>query len=91
VYLLIINPKREISTTNQKKLLAFAKEAAKSVRTEKDLCGLSPMLKKLTVEPGAYTAIDYLKTRPPLSIFFGCTVLIFVTKNMAILINKYGH
>jgi len=46
------------------------------------------MLKKLTVEPGGYTAIDYLKIGLPQSILCGCTVLILVPKNMAFLINK---
>jgi putative transposase len=35
---------------NQKELLAFAKEAAKSMKTEKDLSDFSRMLKKVTVE-----------------------------------------
>ena len=35
---------------NQKELLAFAKEAAKSMKTDKDLSDFSRMLKKVTVE-----------------------------------------
>jgi putative transposase len=35
---------------NQKELLAFAKEAAKSMKIEKDLCDFRRMLKKVTVE-----------------------------------------
>jgi hypothetical protein len=34
---------------NQKELLAFAKEAAKSMKTEKDLGDFDRMLKKVTV------------------------------------------
>jgi putative transposase len=40
-----------ISTMNQKELLAFAKEAAKSMKTEKDLSNFSRVLKKVTVGP----------------------------------------
>jgi hypothetical protein len=35
---------------NQKELLAFAKEAAKSIKTDTDLSDFSRMLKKVTVE-----------------------------------------
>jgi putative transposase len=35
---------------NQKELLAFAKEAAKSMKTEKDLSDFSRMIKKVSVE-----------------------------------------
>ena len=35
---------------NQKELLAFAKEAAKSMKTEKDLGDFNRMLKQVTVE-----------------------------------------
>jgi hypothetical protein len=34
---------------NQKELLAFAKEAAKSMKTDKDLVDFSRMVKKVTV------------------------------------------
>ncbi len=42
-------PLREISTMNRKQLEAFAKEAAKTLKTEKDLSDFSHMLKKITV------------------------------------------
>lgn len=35
---------------NRKELEAFAREAAKSLKTEKDLSDFSRMLKKITVE-----------------------------------------
>ena len=42
---------------NQKELLLFAKEAAKSIKTEKDITDLSRMLKKVTVEAGLGTKL----------------------------------
>ena len=58
MYLLIINPYWEISTTNRKELEAFAKEAAKSLKTEKDLSDFSRMLKKVTVEAALGAELD---------------------------------
>ena len=43
---------------NQKELLAFSKEAAKSMKTEKDLSDFSRMLKKVTVEAALGTEFD---------------------------------
>ena len=43
---------------NQKELLAFAKEAAKSMKTEKDLSDFSRMLKKVTVEAALGAEFD---------------------------------
>jgi putative transposase len=43
---------------NQKELLAFAKEAAKSMKTEKDLSDFSRMLKKVTVEAALGAELD---------------------------------
>jgi len=43
---------------NQKELLAFAKEAAKSMKTEKDLSDFSRMLKKITVEAALGAELD---------------------------------
>ena len=45
---------------NQKELLAFAKEAAKSMKTEKDLSDFSRMLKKVTVEAALGAELDDL-------------------------------
>ena len=42
-------PLREISSMKQKELLAFAKEAAKSMKTEKDLSNFRRMPKKVSV------------------------------------------
>jgi putative transposase len=41
-----------------KELLAFAKKAAKSMKTEKDLCDFSRMLKKVTVEAALGAEFD---------------------------------
>ena len=43
---------------NKKDLEAFAKEAAKSFKTEKDLSDFSRMLKKVTVEAALNTELD---------------------------------
>lgn len=43
---------------NKKELKAFAREAAKSLKTEKDLCDFSKMLKKVTVEAAFNTELD---------------------------------
>ena len=43
---------------NQKELLAFAKEPAKSMKTEKDLSDFSHMLKKVTVEAALGAELD---------------------------------
>jgi putative transposase len=43
---------------NQKELLAFAKEAAKSMKTEKDLSDFSRMLKKVTAEAALGAELD---------------------------------
>ena len=43
---------------NQKELLPFAKEAAKSMKTEKDLSDFSRMLKKVTVEAALGAELD---------------------------------
>ena len=43
---------------NQKELLAFAKEAARSMKTEKDLSDFSRMLKKVTVEAALGAELD---------------------------------
>ena len=43
---------------NRKELEAFAKEAAKSIKTEKDLCNFSKMLKKITVEAALNAELD---------------------------------
>jgi putative transposase len=43
---------------NQKELLAFVKEAAKSMKTEKDLSDFSRMLKKVTVETALGAELD---------------------------------
>jgi len=42
----------------QKEILAFAKEAAKSMKTEKDLSDFSRMLKKVTVEAALGAELD---------------------------------
>jgi len=53
---------------NQKELLAFAKEAAKSMKTEKELSDFSRMLKKVTVEAALGAELDdhlgYVSTPP---------------------------
>ena len=43
---------------NEKELLAFAKKAAKSMKTEKDLSDFSRMLKKVTVEAALGAELD---------------------------------
>jgi putative transposase len=43
---------------NPKELLAFAKEAAKSMKTEKDLSDFSRMLRKVTVEAALGAELD---------------------------------
>jgi putative transposase len=43
---------------NRKQLEAFAKAAAKSLKTEKDLSDFSRILKKITVETALNGAID---------------------------------
>jgi len=43
---------------NKKELEAFAREAAKSLKTEKDLCDFSKMLKKVTVEAALNAELD---------------------------------
>jgi transposase-like protein len=43
---------------NRKQLKVFAKEAAKSLKTEKDLSDFSRMLKKITVEAAFNGAMD---------------------------------
>ena len=43
---------------NPKELLAFAKEAAKSMKTEKDLSDFSSMLRKVTVEAALGAELD---------------------------------
>ncbi len=43
---------------NKKEMLAFAKEAAKSMKTEKDLSDFSRMLKKVTVEAALGAELD---------------------------------
>jgi len=43
---------------NKKELEAFAREAAKSIRSEKDLCDFSKMLKKVTVEAALNAELD---------------------------------
>ena len=43
---------------NKKELEAFAKEAAKSFKTEKDLSDFSRMLKTVTVEAALNTELD---------------------------------
>ena len=43
---------------NRKEIEAFAKEAAKSIKTEKDLCDFSKMLKKITVEAALNAELD---------------------------------
>ena len=48
----------EISTMNQKELLAFVKEATRSMKTEKDLSDFSRMLKKVTVEAALGAEFD---------------------------------
>ena len=49
---------REISTMNPKELVAFTKEAAKSMKTEKDLSDFSCMLKKVTIEATLGAELD---------------------------------
>ena len=44
---------------NKKELLAFAKEAAKSMKTEKELSDFSRMIKKVTVEAALGAELDY--------------------------------
>jgi hypothetical protein len=58
VYLLIINPNREISKMNKKELQALAQQAAKNIKTEKDLCEFSAMLKKITIEAALNAELD---------------------------------
>jgi putative transposase len=43
---------------NQKERLAFAKEAAKSMKTEQDLSDFSRMLNKVTVEAALGAELD---------------------------------
>ena len=43
---------------NKKELEAFAREAAKSIKTEKDLSDFSRMLKKITVETALNAELD---------------------------------
>jgi len=43
---------------NQKELLAFAKEAAKNMKTEKDLSDFSRMIRKVTVEAALGAELD---------------------------------
>ena len=43
---------------NEKELLAFAKKAAKSMKTDKDLSDFSRMLKKVTVEAALGAELD---------------------------------
>ena len=43
---------------NKKELEAFAREAAKSIKTEKDLNDFSRMLKKVTVETALNAELD---------------------------------
>jgi putative transposase len=43
---------------NKKEMLAFAKEAAKNMKTEKDLSDFSRMLKKVTVEAALGAELD---------------------------------
>lgn len=43
---------------NRKELEAFAREAAKSIKSEKDLCDFSKMLKKITVEAALNAELD---------------------------------
>ena len=43
---------------NKKELEAFAKEAAKSFKTEKDLSDFSRMLKKVTIEAALNAELD---------------------------------
>ena len=43
---------------NKKELEAFAREAAKSIKTEKDLSAFSRMLKKVTVETALNAELD---------------------------------
>ncbi|MGB5307682.1 MAG: transposase, partial [Arenicellales bacterium] len=43
---------------NRKELEAFAREAAKSLKTEKDLSDFSRMLKKITVEAALNAEMD---------------------------------
>ncbi len=43
---------------NKKELEAFAKEAAKTLKTEKDLSDFSRMLKKITVEAALNGEMD---------------------------------
>ncbi|MCU7869415.1 MAG: IS256 family transposase [Candidatus Thiodiazotropha sp. (ex Lucinoma borealis)] len=54
---------------NRKELEAFAREAAKSIKSEKDLCDFSKMLKKITVEAALNAELDdhlgYDKHQPP--------------------------
>ena len=43
---------------NEKELRALAEQAAQSIRSEKDLCEFSAMLKKLTVETALNAELD---------------------------------
>ena len=43
---------------NKKELEAFAREAAKSIKTEKDLSDFSRILKKVTVETALNAELD---------------------------------
>ena len=58
-----LHPDRvRIGSMNKKELEAFAREAAKTLKTEKDLNEFSQMLTKITVEaarfnPGGYTEL----------------------------------
>jgi putative transposase len=58
VYLLIITFIKEISKMKKEELEAFAREAAKSIKTEKDLSDFSRMLKKITVEAALNAELD---------------------------------
>ena len=49
---------------NKKEMLAFAKEAAKNMKTEKDLSDFSRMLKKVTVEAALGDHLGYDRNQP---------------------------
>ena len=56
VYLLIFA--KEISKMKQSEIETLAREAAKGIKTEKDLCDFSRMLKKVTVETVRNTELE---------------------------------
>lgn len=54
----IINPKPGDRKNGQKKIEAFARKAAKGIKTENGLNNLSPLLAKITIEAALNAAVS---------------------------------